>query len=183
MSNEKNKPWIEHPHIWSSQPAFFSYVRNGLRRSLWMRNPIKLEFLNRERRRLPLGRDGRVVWGFECEICEEYFKTNDIEVNHIHQAGQLKSEDDVKDFVVNLCFVSMDDLQILCKPCHKIVTHSERYGMTFEEASLDKQRVLFFKLSVEKQKSLLMKAGAEESLLSNAQKRKEAFKKYKPSMD
>jgi len=127
----KGKPW-------KTKAAFYAWLRGGLRRSLWMRHPVKIEFLKSNRHKAPLGRNGKDVWCMQCAICSNLFRQSDCEVDHIHPAGKLNGVEDISSFVERLAFVSEEDLRICCKLCHSILTYSERYGCTFEEAKLRK---------------------------------------------
>ena len=62
---------------------------------------------------------------FVCAICKERFKRDDVQVDHIVPAGSLKTYDDVKGFVERL-LCEIDNLQVLCKPCHNVKTKEEK---------------------------------------------------------
>ena len=58
----------KYPHIWKSKSAFMSYLRGGIRRSCWMKHPVKLEFIKNNRQRIPNpNTKGKAaeVWGGE----------------------------------------------------------------------------------------------------------------------
>lgn len=126
---------------WKTESAFWTWVRGGLRRSLWMRHPNKIALLKEKRYKAPIGRGGRDVWAINCSICHTEHPQSGCEVDHREEAGSLKSLDDVKGFVERLCFVQPDDLRIVCKPCHRILTYASRYGMTFAEAKKRKEAI------------------------------------------
>lgn len=46
-------PWTQHPSIWKTKSSFFSWLRGGIRRSLWNKSPIKLEYIKKHRKRIP----------------------------------------------------------------------------------------------------------------------------------
>jgi len=131
---------------WKTQAAFWTWVRGGLRRSLWMRHPVKIALLKEKRYRAPLGRlsesgIAQLVWAIDCSVCAQCVKQSNAEVDHIHDAGSLKSREDIASFVERLAFVTTDDLRVVCKPCHKILTYASRYGVSFEEARERKQEI------------------------------------------
>ena len=140
------KPWEEYPHLWKTKAQYMSFIRGGIRRGLWERNPVKLEFINENRVKVPLGRktktnpDGK-VWGAICECCGNPFRLNDMNVDHKVGESTLKTVEDVQQFVNNIVFVKKEDLQFICKGCHKQKTYSEREGVTFEEAGIIKQAI------------------------------------------
>ena len=147
-----SEPWTEFPHIWRTKAAFFSWVRGGLRRGLWERHPVKIEYLHSRRVRVPLGRKTKknkegLVWGLNCDQCSGLFKQHQCEVNHLNPSGSLNNLPDLTTFIIKLILVSFEDLNVLCKPCHKIQSYAERMGLTFEEAKEAKKLIAFKKLS------------------------------------
>lgn len=101
-----------------------------------------------------------MVFHIKCEHCNKDFKMDDVEVNHKTTVGTL-SRANIGEYVGNLLFVKADDLEILCKPCHAIVTYSERSGMSMEDSRVEKQVINFIKNSAAVQKEKLRKVGIE----------------------
>jgi hypothetical protein len=66
------------------------------------------------------------------------------------------------------------DLEAVCKPCHSIITYSERMGISFEEAVIEKQVVAFGKLPAAKQKEILNDFGKPYG--STVNDRKQAYR-------
>jgi len=126
---------------WGTENVFWTWMRGGLRRSLWMRHPVKLALLKEKRYRAPIGRGGRDVWALCCSICQTEQPQSGCEVDHIHEAGSLKSVEDIQPFIERLAFVTPDDLRVVCKPCHKVLTYASRYGVSFEEAKKRKAEI------------------------------------------
>lgn len=102
---------------------YFSFIRSNLRRA-WSKYPVKFQVL-KENRRPFQGDDKRTKWEYNCAICSKWFKTKDVEVDHIEPAGSLKEYSDLPAFVERL-FCTKDNLRVLCKPCHKECTRLER---------------------------------------------------------
>ena len=71
------------------------------------------------------GLDKRTKWEYTCADCNEWFKTKEVEVDHIVPAGSLKDYSDLAGFCERL-FCEADNLRVLCKPCHKKRTDEER---------------------------------------------------------
>lgn len=143
MSN-KQPPWITHPKIWKTKASFFSWLRGGIRRSLWNRSPIKISFINKHRKRIPNPNPkGKVkeVWGATCAICKQDFPINFVDVDHCKGNHSLLELSDIQTFIENIVLVAEDDLQFCCKNCHKIKTQSERKGISFEEARIEKEAI------------------------------------------
>lgn len=150
------EPWINYPEIWKTQASFMSWVRGGVRSGLWKRHPVKLEFLKesmilvkntntRSMKRFPM------VKAAVCAICGNVTPQKDVEVDHIIGNHSLKSMDDLRSFVEAMIFVKKEDLQLVCKSCHKVKTLSERSGISFEEALTEKELIAIFKEKRDKQ--------------------------------
>lgn len=148
------KPWLTLPLVWKSEAAFMSWVRSGIRRSLWSRSPIKVEFLKSRKKRIanpnPRGKV-KEVFGATCEICNKDFPMKDIEVDHKQGGHSLKTIDDIQKFIEGIVCVSFDDLAILCKPCHKNKTHSEKKGVTLEQATAERIAIALIRDKQDKQ--------------------------------
>ena len=142
------EPWIAYPHIWKTKAAFFSYIRGGIRRSLWNRAPQKIEYINKHRKRIknpnPKGRVAE-VWGGICALCGGEFPQNMLEVDHRVGNNSLKDFDDILPFILAISCVSEDDLQMVCKPCHRIKNLSESKGISFDEALAMKETIRILK--------------------------------------
>lgn len=148
-----NKPWLEYPHIWKTEAAFLSFVRGGIRRALWNKSPIKLEFLKANRKRIknPVAKNAArfpEVWGGTCYQCNKDFALKDIEVDHLTGEYSLRKLDDLQSFVEGIVCVSAKDLGLICKPCHKSKTYAERSGMSIEDAIIEKQAIALCKQPV-----------------------------------
>lgn len=151
------KPWEEHPNIWKTESAWLSYVRGGIRRGLWEKYPPKLAFLNsrvqlkentnpRSMKRFPLVK----MW--QCEQCEEWFKSNMVECDHRSGHNSFKSIDELVSYVkAMLLDCSFSDYAVLCKPCHKIKSYSDAQGISLEEARLEKAVIEICKLKASEQ--------------------------------
>lgn len=140
------KPWELHPTIWKTQAAFLSYVRGGIRRSLWNKNPVKLEFIKRNRKRIqnPVVKNRTrfpEVWGAECHHCKKDFLLKDMEVDHKEGEHSLRCIADIQGFVEAIAFVDFEDLAFVCKPCHRAKSHAERQGISIEDAIREKQAI------------------------------------------
>lgn len=171
-----NKYWGEGT-AWKTESAFMSWIRGGIRRALWNRAPVKIKFLNKTRKKIPNPNPkGKVptVWGCKCALCENLFPMSLIEVDHKKGQHQLKTLEDIGSFIRGIVLVTEDDLQTVCKPCHKIKSHSERGGISFEEARAEK---LVIEITKTKQdKVWLQSKGIIPA--SNAKARREQITKY-----
>lgn len=147
-------PWKEFSHIWATESSFMSFLRGGIRRSLWSRSPIKLEFLKKYKKKIvnpnPRGKV-KDVFGATCEICNKDFPMKDIEVDHRKGGHSLRQLSDLQAFIEGIVCVTFDDLAILCKPCHKAKTLAEKNGTSIEEAIVEKKVIQIMKDKQDKQ--------------------------------
>ncbi len=169
------KPWEIYPNIWKTEAAFLSYIRGGIRRHLWAKSPVKLEFIKKARSRIvnPVVSNRKrfpEVWGGVCEICKKEFALKDMEVDHKTGEHSLKKVEDIQAFVQGIVFVTEEDLALLCKPCHKIKTHAERKGMSQSDAAIEKMAIATCKLPVNELKTWIRNNGRTPG--SNAKERR-----------
>lgn len=169
-------PWELYPDIWKTQAAFMSWCRGGIRRSLWNKSPIKINFIKKHRIRIPnpkkTKRSPAEVWGAKCALCSKLFVLKDIQVDHKVGNHSLTEISDIQSFIESIVMVEEQDLQLICKGCHKIKTHSERMGINFEDAEREKKIIAYMKLKVDKQIEILTEHNLPNN---NAKARKTSF--------
>lgn len=139
----------KYPHIWKSKASFMSYLRGGIRRSCWMKHPVKLDFIKNNRQRIPnpnpRGKAAE-VWGGECNVCKNLFVQSQLAVDHIREfSASLKEIKDIQSFVELISLVTEDDLQFVCKDCHDTISYSQKHNCSFEEAKVRKKHILIGK--------------------------------------
>lgn len=170
------KPWELYPHIWKTEASYMSFLRGGIRRGLWEKNPIKLEFLKertvkmentnpRSMKRYPTVNAGM------CDMCNEMYKMAEMEVDHKVGQHSLRSVADVERFIHGIVYVRKEDLALLCKPCHNIKTYSEKCGVSIEEATMLKEAIAVMNMKAADQKAWLTARGIIPA--SNEEKRRE----------
>lgn len=139
---------------WKTQSSFMSWVRGGIRRGLWNKSPIKLGFLNKHRKQIdnPNPRGNKAtVWGGECALCNGVFTIANLEVDHKEGNHSLNSIEDIHTFIEAIVLVTEDDLQLVCKPCHKIKSYSDKEGISFQEARAEKKAIQTIKEKKDKE--------------------------------
>lgn len=141
-----------------NEAQLLNWLRSNIRR-VWNTHPSKLTLLQ-ESRFLKATSTGRRIWHCKCSKCKKDFKMTEVEVNHKKTVGKLTA-DNLGDFMTNMLIVKTDDLEIVCKECHGVITYSERYDMTVEEAIIEKQVVAFTKKPADFQKKKLKQLGFE----------------------
>jgi hypothetical protein len=98
-----------------SEPAFFQWLRQVLRRSSLYWKPISQV---RKAAQVPYKGDSkRRKYSYICSECKKEYPATEINVHHKVECGSLKSFDDLSGFVERL-FVEKDGLVVLCKKCH-----------------------------------------------------------------
>lgn len=179
MSN----PWESYPELWKTKASFMSYVRGGIRRGLWEKNPVKLEFIKQNREKVPLGKktlknpDG-MVWGCKCSLCGDLFRQAECQVDHKEGNHSLREIEQIQQFIESIVFVTFEDLQMVCKGCHTIKSYAERQDITFEEARFEKEVIAFSKKKVNEQTEILL-ALDKEADIRNADTRKKEYRRLK----
>ena len=108
-------------NTWTAS-RYFSFIRSALRPA-WSRYPVKHQFL-KSRQKPYSGSDKRTKFEYYCKECKQTFKGKDVPVDDINPAGSLLKDEDLPRFVANL-FCEVDNLQLLCKECHKKKTAEE----------------------------------------------------------
>ena len=182
--NGKLMPWEAYPEIWKTESAFMSWIRGGIRGGLWNKHPVKLEFIKKNRIQIPNPNPkGKkpTVWGAKCALTGEIVPINQVQVDHKIGGHSLRSMDDLQSFIEAIVLVTDEDLQLVSKDAHKVKTHSELKGITFEEALIEKKVIEFGKLSTIKQKIILTDMYGSDRItfldsLTNAKKRKDAYR-------
>lgn len=162
-----------------TESQIMGIVRGAIREK-WMYAPNKLAYLNmgvipdddpKTKRR----------WKVQCEHCLNWFKKSDIQVDHVKGENSLKHPDDLFPFYDSVCNVGFIGMQRLCKECHEIKSHSERYGVeTEDEVRAIKKAIKFENENpkADKQKAFLKSKGFKPSEITNSTKRRECLVKY-----
>lgn len=106
-----------------SESEFWSFIRSSLRRRSMFWKPMSIA--KNKARRPYTGGDARTKWEYQCAICNDWFKGKDTHIDHIIPVGSLTDGEHLKEFVENL-FCDSENLRVLCKPCHKIITKEQK---------------------------------------------------------
>lgn len=140
-----------------SEKIFLNWLRSAMRR-VWVKHPVRLQMIQDARFKAPTA-SGRMTFHVRCAHCNKLHKVDDVEVNHKEQVGKDLSFDTFGDYCYKLLVVTAEDLEILCKSCHGIVTYSERSGMSMRDAAIEKKVIIFKNKPADKQKAGLLKLG------------------------
>lgn len=147
----KLMPWEQLPKVWKTKAMYFQWLRGQMRKA-WSRHPVKIAYKNSRRTREAVGKKldkstGKpaLVWALPCDQCGFVFPQGEVEVDHIIRAGSFREWEDCEHWLMSLMQISFDDLQLLCKPCHKIKSYAETHNMTFGEATAQKAAIKWLK--------------------------------------
>lgn len=168
----------ENKEIWKSKAMFFSFIKGIVRRG-WVRHPVKIKLINKLRKQIPNPNPkGKkpTVWGATCEICGNDFVIGDMEVDHKqNETANLVQLSDIQSCAEMLLCVVEDDLRLICKGCHSTHSYSQKMGIPFEEAVIEKKIIALMK---DRKKCLVMleEHGYDTKTLKNETKRREALR-------
>lgn len=120
-----------------TEAQYLSWIRSALR-SKSLRWKPRGEALKLARRKYK-GINKLQKWEYQCAICKEWWLAKECDVDHFPKdAGSILKIEDVGEFCNNL-FCEVDNLRVLDKKCHKIYTLSQKSGLSFEEATVEKE--------------------------------------------
>ena len=164
------EPWEKYPEIWKTESSFFVYLRGHLR-NLWQHYPAKIVWKKSQMVKPPVGYTGRAKSLGRCTYCDEWFAASNLEVDHITQAGSCNSWETSNQFLHNLLNCN-DNWCLACTPCHKIKSYSERTGLSFDDAALQKDVILIMKQPTKEIQEFISSYG--DFLRGNSKERKES---------
>ncbi len=98
-------------------------VRSCIRRA-WSKSPGRYEALKNDRR-VYQGDNKRQRFEHQCNICKEWFKQSEVQIDHIIPCGGFFTPMYEIDEVAfkHFCYIMFcGPLQKLCKPCHNVKT-------------------------------------------------------------
>lgn len=175
MTNKSSNPW-DSTTAWKDEKAFLNWLRSQTRR-IWSRHPVKNSYKNMRRYKAPIGKNGREIWACKCEMCGKEVASSKAEIDHIKAGGSFHDWQSYTEWAKRILWVSHDDIRELCRECHSAVTYSQSSGLSIEDARKEKAIIEKCKQKIATQKAELLKAGFKEEDISNAEKRRECYRK------
>ena len=105
-----------------TESQFFSKIRSSLRQSFRYWKPMQnaLELASRPSQSL----NKRLKKEYQCAKCKNWFKRDDVQIDHIEECGSLNKYEDIVPFIIKLTKENPKDYQILCKAHHKEKTNN-----------------------------------------------------------
>lgn len=177
MSKDNKEPWEEYPQVWATKAKFFAWLRGCFRRAVWNRYPGKTLFKNKICGPPPEEYTGRARSGAACALTGVWTGKSALEIDHIKGEASLREWSDVESFVRHLC-ATESNLQAVSKDAHKIKSYSERMGITFDEAVIEKQCIAFSKLSATEQRNVLQNEVKCETIATTIKGRTEQYRQW-----
>ena len=172
-----NKPW-EYTDFWDNESQYLTWLRGQLRQ-IWSDYPVRVIFKDEQcievtpKMREDYGLHRMTKKAAQCVFCLNWFAKSKLEVDHIVGESSLTSVLEVVSYLDHLqC--SPDNMQLVCKPCHKIKTYAERFSLSFEDARLEKRVIEWLKQPLNEQMEFFDKLGYSQEDVSNAKKRRVA---------
>ncbi len=176
-----DKPW-EETDYWKNESQYLTWLR-GQFRKMWMDFIPKNEFLtencfpitNEEKAFHKLHKQTKTAG--KCVFCKKIFGKSRLQVDHKTPAGSMLTYEDAPQYLFRL-LCSKENMQLTCKSCHEIKSYSDKYHMTYQEASKEKQAIAFSKWSAARQRDYVQDVlGYRLTEVTNAKKRKEVYRK------
>ena len=171
----------QYPEIWKTRSAFFAFIKGVLRRG-WNHAPQKLILLKKLRKQIPNPNpkgNKLTVWGAECSVCSGTFPLKEIQVDHLlEETAHLTEIEHIQSCAEKLLLVVEDDLRLVCKGCHSIISLAQKLGMTFDEAAMEKKVIAFKKLSATEQRNVLQNEAKCETISSTIKGRTEQYRQW-----
>jgi 5-methylcytosine-specific restriction endonuclease McrA len=105
---------------------FRSFVTSALRAASRRWPPkfkaLKEAFVGRKTNK----KTGKLAMHYKCAKCKKHFVAADVQVDHILPVVDPKVGFVSWDDFINRIFCEIENLQVMCKPCHKVKTEEEK---------------------------------------------------------
>lgn len=154
---------MKHPPTSKAHPtpkAFFAWLRGESRR-IWANYPLRNEYKSSQLEAVAPHHgitNTRVKKVGKCNQCKEWFAASHLEIDHITPAGSFTNWNEWLVWMTRL-LCSTDNMQLLCKSCHKTKSYADRIGCTFGEAEHKKKIIAFKALTEKQQTDILLSLG------------------------
>jgi hypothetical protein len=137
-------PWEVDGNPWGNEAKFITWVRGVLRKG-WGVHPLKLIYKNERKVKVKNENPRSMkahpeVFKIQCEKCLSMVSPSQIEIDHEGEyQGKFTCMDDIQGYAEHLYMIDMESIRCVCKTCHKAISHSQKLGVSFEEAVLLKE--------------------------------------------
>jgi 5-methylcytosine-specific restriction endonuclease McrA len=111
--------------LWTGA-RFHSFIVSALR-AAWRRWPPRYAALKEALvGRQVNAKTGKLAMHYKCAACKKLFVAADVQVDHIEPVVDPKVGFITWEIFMDRLFCEMKNLQVLCKPCHKLKTDQEK---------------------------------------------------------
>lgn len=107
-----------------TEARFQSFIKSSLRSASRRWGPIYTVIKEAATEPKTNVKTGRKAMHYICNCCKEELPRKEVEVNHISPVIPVTGFDSW-DAVIERLFCEKEGLEVLCKPCHKIITKKE----------------------------------------------------------
>ena len=105
---------------------FRSFVTSALRAASRRWPPkfkaLKEAFVGRKTNK----KTGKLAMHYKCAKCKKHFVATDVQVDHVLPVVDPKVGFVSWDLFIDRIFCEIENLQVMCKPCHKVKTEEEK---------------------------------------------------------
>jgi hypothetical protein len=141
-------PWEteEGKQVWKTKSQYFVWLRGALRR-IWSDYPLRQIWKKEQLRPVSSEEKANKVYHpstkkvAQCVFCKEWMAGSKLEVDHIRESDGCYDYATAEKFLWHCGGQNGSNFQLACKPCHKIETHRQARGISFEEARCDKEAI------------------------------------------
>lgn len=109
-----------------TEARFKSFVTSALRAASRRWPPkykaLKEAFVGRQVN----AKTGKLAMHYKCAECKKLYVATDVQVDHIKPVVDPKKGFVSWDSFIDRIFCEIENLQVMCKPCHKIKTDQEK---------------------------------------------------------
>ena len=151
------QPWLspEGKAVWKTEAQYWTWLRGAMRR-IWADYPLRKEWKKRQLR--PLTKEEKESKLFhpstknvgQCSFCKEWMAGSKLECDHLVESDGCTSKETAESFLWHCAGLVGEDFRLACKPCHKVQSLSQRKGISFEEALIEKRTIEIMKTKTEK---------------------------------
>lgn len=170
MTHNSLEPWEVEGSPWKTKAAFFTWLRGCLRRAVWEKYPLKIQFKNSQCFPPPLDYTGRAKSGNFCALTGEWTPKSYLEVDHIVGNASFRDWPDIQPFVKHLC-TTPTNMQLVSQEGHKVKSYADKHNISFEEAYIIKSAIALIK--DKKDKDFFLSRNLQ--IPSNVTKRRESI--------
>lgn len=186
MNNDEN-PWEtkEGKVVWKTEAQYWNWLRGGLRK-LWSDYPLRKVWKQSQLR--PVTEQERIDKIFhpstknvgQCVFCKSWMAGSKLESDHIVVSDGCTDKRTAELFLWHCGGQTGSNFQLACKPCHKIKSYSEKRGISFEEAAIEKKAIEWEKQNkgVQVQRDLLSSLGVENAQFLKTKDIRKAYINY-----